>query len=81
MLGDIHCAVDFREVLLWQDGGTKENRLVEESMKTLDKDDVINIQFTRSFSFSQNARSSRAEFNLKWDDGRAKSRFCVLCSR
>ncbi|KAH9992273.1 acetyl-CoA synthetase-like protein [Russula vinacea] len=39
MLGDIHCAVDFR----W---GTKENRLVEESMKTLNKDDVVNIQFT-----------------------------------
>jgi hypothetical protein len=52
ILGDIHCAVDFREVLLWQDGGTKENRQVEERMKTLDKGDVINIQFTRSFSFS-----------------------------
>ena len=52
ILGDIHCAVDFREVLLWQDGGTKENRQVEERMKTLDKGDVINIQFTRSLSFS-----------------------------
>jgi hypothetical protein len=51
ILGDIHCAVDFREVLLWQDGSSKENRQVEERVKTLDKDDVINIQFTRSFSF------------------------------
>jgi hypothetical protein len=52
ILGDIHCAVDFREVLLWQGGDTKENRIVEERTKTLDKDDVTNIQFTRSFSFS-----------------------------
>jgi hypothetical protein len=81
MLGDIHCAVDFREVLLWQDGGTKENRLVEETMKALNKDDVINIQFTRSFSFSQSARSLRAKSNLKWDDGRAKSRLCAFCFR
>jgi hypothetical protein len=51
ILGDIHCAVDFREVLLWQDGGTKENRIVEERTKALDKDGVTNIQFTRSFSF------------------------------
>jgi hypothetical protein len=50
MLGDIHCAVDFREVLLWQDGDTKEARLIEEIRKTLDKDDAINLQFTRSFS-------------------------------
>jgi hypothetical protein len=81
MLGDIHCAVDFREVLLWQDGGTKENRLVEESMKTLNKDDVVNIQFTRSLSFSRNARSLRAEFNLKWDDGRTKGRLRAFCSQ
>ncbi|KAH9983134.1 acetyl-CoA synthetase-like protein [Russula compacta] len=46
MLGDFYCAVDFREVLQWQDGGTKENRLVEETKNTLDKDDVINLQFT-----------------------------------
>jgi hypothetical protein len=52
ILGDIHCAVDFREVLLWQGGGAKENRIVEERTKTLDKDEVTNIQFTRSFSFS-----------------------------
>ena len=52
ILGDIHCAVDFREVLLWEGGGTKENRVVEERTKTLDKDEVTNIQFTRSFSFS-----------------------------
>jgi len=46
ILGDIHCAIDFREVLLWQDGGTKETRQVEERVKTLNKGDVINIQFT-----------------------------------
>ena len=55
IIGDIHCAVDFREVLLWQGGNTKENLIVEERTKTLDKDDVTNIQFTRSFSFSRNA--------------------------
>lgn len=62
MLGDIHCAVDFREVLLWQDGGSREGRLVEETRKTLDKDDVINLQFTRSFSRS-----------IKMDDARILS--------
>ena len=51
MLGDIHCAVDFREVLLWQEGSTREHGIIEEAKKTLDKDDVINLQFTRSFSF------------------------------
>ncbi|KAH9974147.1 hypothetical protein BGW80DRAFT_1458691 [Lactifluus volemus] len=51
MLGEIHSAVDFREVLLWQEAGTKEDRLVEEARKTLDKDDVINLQFTRSSRF------------------------------
>jgi len=68
MLGDIHCAIDFREVLLWQEGSTKENRLVEEIRKTLDKDDVINLQFTRSFSFPRRRRTLRAKFNPKWDD-------------
>lgn len=57
MLGDIHCAVDFREVLLWQDGDTKENRVVEERMKTLDKDDVTNIQFTSGTTGSPKAVS------------------------
>ncbi|KAF8273702.1 hypothetical protein EI94DRAFT_1776296 [Lactarius quietus] len=45
ILGDIHCAVDFREVLLWQDK-SKEGRLVEETKGSLNKDDVINLQFT-----------------------------------
>ncbi|KAI0305314.1 acetyl-CoA synthetase-like protein [Multifurca ochricompacta] len=45
VLGDIHCAVDFREVMLWQDWG-KEYRLVEQIKKTLDNGDVINLQFT-----------------------------------
>ncbi len=81
ILGDIHCAVDFREVLLWQDGDTKQNRIVEERMKTLDKYDVTNIQFTRSFSFSRNAQYWRTKLNLKWDDGLAKGRLCTFCSR
>ncbi|KAH9019411.1 acetyl-CoA synthetase-like protein [Lactarius hengduanensis] len=45
MLGDIRCAVDFREVLLWSDKG-KEGRLVKETQGSLNKDDVINLQFT-----------------------------------
>lgn len=71
MLGDIRCAVDFREVLLWQDKG-KEGRLVEETEGSLHKDDVINLQFTRSFSFSRNGRSQHTESNSKWDDWQAK---------
>ncbi|KAH9962203.1 acetyl-CoA synthetase-like protein [Russula dissimulans] len=57
MLGDIHCAVDFREVLLWQDRGTKETRLVEETKKTLDKDEVINLQFTSGTTGAPKAAS------------------------
>lgn len=71
MLGDIHCAVDFREVLLWQDK-SKESRLVEETKGSLNKDDVINLQFTRSFLFSQNVQSQYTESNSKWDDWKAK---------
>jgi acyl-CoA synthetase (AMP-forming)/AMP-acid ligase II len=81
MLGDIHCAVDFREVLLWQEGGAKETRLVEEAKKTLDKDDVINLQFTRSFLLSRNGRSLHAEFNLKWDDRISKGCLRAFCCR
>jgi hypothetical protein len=80
MLGDIHCAVDFREVLLWQEAGTKEDRLVEATRKTLDKDDVINLQFTRSFPFYQTRRSPHTEFNLKWDDWRPKGCLCGYLS-
>jgi hypothetical protein len=71
MLGDIHCAVDFREVLLWQDK-SKESRLVEETKGSLNKDDVINLQFTRSFLFYQNVQSQYTESNSKWDDWKAK---------
>lgn len=67
MLGDIHCAVDFREVLLWQDK-SKEGRLVEETERGLNKDDVINLQFTRSFSFFWNGRARHTESNPKWND-------------
>lgn len=71
MLGDIRCAVDFREVLLWSDKG-KEGRLVKETQGSLNKDDVINLQFTRSFSFSRNGQSQHTETNSKWDDWQAK---------
>ncbi|KAI0284616.1 acyl-CoA synthetase [Russula aff. rugulosa BPL654] len=47
ILGDIHCAVDFRE----------ENRIVEERTKTLDKDEVTNIQFTSGTTGSPKAVS------------------------
>ncbi len=71
LLGDIRCAVDFREVLLWPDKG-KEGRLVEEATGSLNKDDVINLQFTRSFSFSWNGQSQHTESDSKWDDWQAK---------
>ena len=63
-------------------GILEENRVVEERAKTLNKDDVTNIQFTRSFSFFfRNAQHWRAELNLKWDDGLSKGRLCTFCSR
>ncbi|KAH9939850.1 acyl-CoA synthetase [Amylocystis lapponica] len=39
------CTVDFREVLVWREDGV-ERRRVEELTAALDKDDVINLQFT-----------------------------------
>ncbi|KAF8634847.1 hypothetical protein AX17_004095 [Amanita inopinata Kibby_2008] len=42
---DIPCAVDWREVMIWRDG-TREDSEVQRLMKGLDKDEVINLQFT-----------------------------------
>jgi hypothetical protein len=75
MLGDIHCAIDFREVLLWQDK-SKEGRLVEEAERSLNKDDVTNLQFTRSFSFFWNRPAQHTESDLKWNDWQTKSCLC-----
>ncbi|KIK70178.1 hypothetical protein GYMLUDRAFT_236596 [Collybiopsis luxurians FD-317 M1] len=38
-------AVDWREIILWSEG-TREAQLVKEIARGLDKDDVINLQFT-----------------------------------
>ena len=77
ILGDIHCAVDFREVLLWQDK-SKEGRLVEETKGSLNKDDEVNLQFTRSFSFSWSGRAQHTESNSKWDNWKAKGCLCAF---
>lgn len=42
---DIRCAVDWREIMIWQEG-TREGNKVKKVMAELDKDDVINLQFT-----------------------------------
>lgn len=38
-------AVDWREIILWRED-TREGKLVGDIARTLDKDDVINLQFT-----------------------------------
>ncbi|KAA1476602.1 acetyl-CoA synthetase-like protein [Dentipellis sp. KUC8613] len=41
----IKCAVDFREVLVWREKG-REERIVREMERSLQNDDVMNLQFT-----------------------------------
>ncbi|KAF8345376.1 acetyl-CoA synthetase-like protein [Amanita rubescens] len=41
---DIHSAIDWREIMIWHDG--TEGRAVRSMMKAVDKDDVINLQFS-----------------------------------
>lgn len=43
---ETRAAVDFREVLLWDENG-REASIVRDSERTLEKDDVVNLQFTR----------------------------------
>lgn len=45
-LEGVKCAVDFRETLVWREDSA-EGRRVEELERELDKDEVINLQFTR----------------------------------
>ena len=40
------CAVDFREILVWGEH-SREEKVVRETEAGLDKDEVINLQFTR----------------------------------
>ncbi|TDL24641.1 acetyl-CoA synthetase-like protein [Rickenella mellea] len=42
---EVKCAVDFREILVWREDG-REKRTRSEILQSLDKDDVINLQFT-----------------------------------
>lgn len=44
--GDVKCAIDFREVLVWREDNPAKTR-VEEIAASLNHDDVINLQFTR----------------------------------
>lgn len=43
---DVRCAVDFREVLVWREGG-REKKEAKEMERGLKEDDIINLQFTR----------------------------------
>ncbi|KAI0065254.1 acetyl-CoA synthetase-like protein [Artomyces pyxidatus] len=45
IIGDVKCATDFREVLMWREDG-REKRLVEEIGQTLHEDEIVNLQFT-----------------------------------
>lgn len=45
-LDQMKSAIDFRELLMWQ-ASPMEDKKIEEIMQTMDKDDVINLQFTR----------------------------------
>ncbi|KAK7683548.1 hypothetical protein QCA50_013383 [Cerrena zonata] len=50
------CAVDFREVLVWREGGS-EDRRIKEIGETLHKDDIMNLQFTSGTTGSPKAVS------------------------
>lgn len=45
-LENVKCAVDFRETLVWQ-GHASEDSEVRKLQSSLQKDDIINLQFTR----------------------------------
>ncbi|TFK49431.1 acetyl-CoA synthetase-like protein [Heliocybe sulcata] len=50
------CTIDFREILVWREN-VKEQKMMEEIGKTLDKDDIINLQFTSGTTGSPKAVS------------------------
>jgi hypothetical protein len=43
---DLNCAIDWREVMVWREDA-KEKYLHEKISRSLDKNDIINLQFTR----------------------------------
>ena len=43
---DTRAAIDFREALLWEENG-REARVVQDIGNTLNRDEVVNLQFTR----------------------------------
>lgn len=43
---ETRATVDFREVLLWDENG-QESRIVQSMGDMLQKDDIVNLQFTR----------------------------------
>jgi hypothetical protein len=45
ILSNTKCAMDFREIFVWQDSALDEQ--IAQIEQTMDKDDVINLQFTR----------------------------------
>ncbi|KIM85713.1 hypothetical protein PILCRDRAFT_5365 [Piloderma croceum F 1598] len=56
---DLHglkCAIDWREIMVWRED-TKEKKLLEEISASLDKDDIISLQFTSGTTGSPKAVS------------------------
>ena len=43
---NVSCTIDWREIILWREHAQEEN-LRRETARSLHKDDIINLQFTR----------------------------------
>ncbi|KAI0042332.1 acyl-CoA synthetase [Auriscalpium vulgare] len=67
ILGDVKCAVDFREMLVWEENSS-EGRRVQELGAMLDRDDVVNLQFTsgttEGYVYKLNGRIQLTHHNL-----------------
>lgn len=46
LIEGVHPAVDFREILVWREGG-HESKQVQEMERGLKEHDIINLQYTR----------------------------------
>jgi acyl-CoA synthetase (AMP-forming)/AMP-acid ligase II len=62
---DLHCAIDWREVIVWREDA-KEKYLHDKISRSLDQNDIINLQFTRYLPpFRHLMISSRSSFSLR----------------
>lgn len=49
---DVKTLIDWREVPMWREDNSSWNRRYKDIVESLHNDDIANIQFTRSLSFS-----------------------------